>query len=177
MIGTIDELEPKVFVKDEKTKTTSQVWLNPNFYSFRDTDAQEKIQQLREDLNYLTDNDESGIDSIAELVQETTDIKNNLGTVTHVHHSSDGTTAGPKETFTPSANGVNFQCTSAKTSNVTQHAEPLPIASTTQAGIVTASFMKGIEDNEEVVSSALVDLDSRILALVARVEALEGNQP
>jgi hypothetical protein len=61
-------------------------------------------------------------------------------TYTHIHHPSDGTSSGPKETFSATADGVkfNFQCKSLLGTSYTQHSEAIPVADASHAGIITA---------------------------------------
>lgn len=183
MIGTLDELESYGFVKNEQDKTVDQVFITPNFYNIKDSDAQNKITNLQQQLDLVVDNPSDAMDSLSETVSAIQDLQTWKGkidklTVSHINHNST-VTGDDYNTFVASANGVtmHYDCFSLSSGGGTSHDNiAFPVASTTQAGIVTAAdYQKiaGIEDNEEVVAAALTDLDSRILALVARVEALE----
>lgn len=83
-----------------------------------------------------------------DTLKELADRVQYIATYTHIHHPSDGTTEGPKQAFIADADSVklNFQCTNTKTGTTYQHPTDIPIASATQAGIITADTYEDLKN-------------------------------
>lgn len=128
------------------------------------------------------------IDNLSEAISITREVDARRNDVyTHIHHIGDGTVS-PKETFTATANSVdlNYQCKHLLDDTYTQHTGSIPIANSTQAGIITSEggaffdenttgkvdtldslkdFLDGVEENE---------LSSKIEVLHISTQTLEN---
>lgn len=90
------------------------------------------------------------IDNLSEAISITREVDTRRDDVyTHIHHTGDGTSAGPKEAFTATASGVkiNYQCKHLLDNTYTQHSDDIPVASASQAGIITSEGGAFFDEN------------------------------
>ena len=102
----------------------------------------------------------------------------NLGTYTHIYHS--GNTSGHTQTWYADADNVYLQyfCTAPKSGTTTEHNHttnkaPLPVASATQAGIITADDYKKLNNIVSDTNDLQRYFASNVLNLTRK--QLEGN--
>lgn len=137
----------------ENYKTPELKGINMNGVKQCIWDLYHKYKILLKNINTLIGADDSTpniIDNISEAIDVARQVNAaKSGTFTHVHHSSDGTSAGPKETFTATADDVkfNFQCKTLLGTSYIQHSEAIPVADASHAGIITAESGAFFDEN------------------------------
>lgn len=117
-------------------------------------DLYRKHKTLTENINTLVTmtndsmDDQLSQDSIAMINEYGGKLKN-MSTYSHIHHEGDNTQHNPKETFTATASGVkfNFVCKNPSSNGPgTNYKIDMPLASPTQAGIITAENFKKLDN-------------------------------